>query len=159
MCFSLLFLRSGLFLHPPIHKKIEYNYPSDSSGRKDVILSYVIKFTYIVTNIVAAKANAAEIIFFGVTFSRRIRLIKSDIAITPPVIIGYCTDAGRNFSDTNAIRFPKPQKSANPTEYISPRLFKPIGFRKNIAQTARQIITAMSLLSIIKLTLPTAIAL
>lgn len=70
---------------------------------------------YIIT-IVATSANAAAISCFTLGFSFRITLITVENTITPPVIIGYCTDAGNFVKPISAKRFPSPHSTAKPIE-------------------------------------------
>lgn len=91
-----------------------------------------------------------------VTFSFLIKLIKREITITPPVIIGYCTDAGRCLSEISVNKFPNPQKIPYAAESINALLliFKVLCPDK--IHITNDIITAVSLLRAIKSTLPTA---
>ena len=67
----------------------------------------------------AAIAKTVPSKSFLVSLSLRIRPITNAKNIVPPVISGYCTDAGRNISAISAKRFPElfiiaytPQKAA-----------------------------------------------
>lgn len=73
------------------------------------------------------NAVTVAIIFFLLMLSFLIELIIRDTSITPPVIIGYCTEAGSFFSAIKTNRFPIPQNAAKPNEYAT-ELFVTIFF-------------------------------